>query len=97
MHLPRWYPSATRLPDGRVLTFSGLIVPGQSADRPEIFDPSTNAWTTLNVDTSDVQTDKYPFSFVLPNGEFFTMSAAMDSAVGRRSALDTSSSTIPSS
>lgn len=75
MGLARWYPTATRLPDGRVLAFGGLINPDTWAGQPEIYDPSTNTWSLINgLDTSDVRTEKYPFSFLLPNGKFFTMS-----------------------
>src|SRR5207237_5465720 len=76
MDLPRWYPSATRLADGRVLAVGGLVTPSLGANRPEVFDPVTNSWTLLGVDTADIQTDKYPFSFLLPNGQFFTMSGS---------------------
>jgi hypothetical protein len=42
----RWYPTLTTLPDGRVLTVSGLddigqVVPGIN----EIYDPATKQWT----------------------------------------------------
>jgi len=35
----RWYPTTMTLPDGRILTVSGQIVPGTTADIPEIYDP----------------------------------------------------------
>ncbi|MCE3555734.1 kelch motif-containing protein [Pseudonocardia sp. RS11V-5] len=46
MNHKRWYPTLTGLPDGTVLTTSGLdgsgvILPGQN----EIFDPKTKTWT----------------------------------------------------
>ena len=45
----RWYPTATTLPDGRIILTSGA----QScdtclADVPEIYNPTTNKWTALN-------------------------------------------------
>ena len=56
----RWYPTATMLADGRVLVVSGddvtLQRPGQpvplinaSNTLPEIYDPSTDAWTPTAV------------------------------------------------
>ena len=44
----RWYPTATTLPDGRVLVTSGATTCFECiADVPEIYDPRTNAWTQL--------------------------------------------------
>ena len=48
MHFARWYPSATLLPDGRVLVVSGEITPGVWEDTPEVYDPVANTWTLLN-------------------------------------------------
>ena len=69
MHLARWYPSATTLPDGRVLVVSGQISSGVWADTPEVYDPATNAWTLLTgVDTSDLHDPEYPLAYLLPDG-----------------------------
>ena len=81
MSVGRWYPTATELPDGKVLVFSGDNIvqdqPGQphaltdsSVDSlPEVFDPRTNTWTDLN--NSRLTSALYPFMFVLPNGKVF--------------------------
>jgi hypothetical protein len=63
----RWYPTATTLPDGRVLVTSG----GQTcltclADLPEIFDPATGRFSTLT--SARLAVPYYPFMFVLPDG-----------------------------
>ncbi|WP_433530771.1 galactose oxidase-like domain-containing protein [Micromonospora sp. CA-263727] len=43
----RWYPTLTGLPDGRVLTVSGLDGSGRILDgtQNEIYDPATKSWT----------------------------------------------------
>jgi hypothetical protein len=48
MGAPRWYPTLTGLPDGRVLAVSGLNGSGAILDgsQNEIYDPSTKSWTT---------------------------------------------------
>ena len=67
MAFRRWYPTATALPDGRMLVTSG----GQTcltclADLPEIFDPSTGRFSTLT--SARLSVPYYPFMFVLPDG-----------------------------
>nr|WP_230417174.1 galactose oxidase-like domain-containing protein [Micromonospora tarapacensis] len=44
----RWYPTLTGLPDGRVLTVSGLDGSGRILDgtQNEIYDPATRSWTS---------------------------------------------------
>ncbi|MFV2102563.1 galactose oxidase-like domain-containing protein [Micromonospora sp. LOL_024] len=44
----RWYPTLTGLPDGRVLTVSGLDGSGRILDgtQNEIYDPGTKSWTS---------------------------------------------------
>src|SRR6185312_625117 len=76
----RWYPTATTLPDGRVLVTSG----GQScltclADLPEIYDPATNRFTTLT--SARLAVPYYPFMFVLPDGSVID-AGANEQAVG---------------
>jgi len=76
----RWYPTATTLGDGRVLVVSGdnMIlgrtgVPQPFVDTsntlPEVFDPSTNAWTDLT--NAQRYIPLYPFMFVMPDGRVF--------------------------
>ncbi|PYQ77748.1 MAG: hypothetical protein DMG01_13865 [Acidobacteria bacterium] len=67
MAFRRWYPTATGLPDGRLLVTSG----GQTcltclADLPEIYDPATGRFSTLA--TARLAVPYYPFMFVLPDG-----------------------------
>ncbi|MFY1634020.1 galactose oxidase-like domain-containing protein [Solwaraspora sp. WMMB335] len=47
MHVKRWYPTMTALPDGQVLTVAGLDGSGQVLDgtQNEIYDPETKSWT----------------------------------------------------
>jgi hypothetical protein len=80
MSQARWYPSATTLGDGRVLALSGEIRYRVWADTPEIYDPSTGAWSLLsNIDTVDFHDSEYPLSFLLPNGKVFAISATTGS------------------
>ncbi len=64
----RWYPSATTLPDGRVLVTSGATTCDACiAEVPEIFNPVNNTWTQLT--GAQLNIPYYPLSFVLPNGK----------------------------
>jgi hypothetical protein len=46
MNMPRWYPTATRLPDGRILVTGGGMPPNaMRTDSAEIYDPVANTWT----------------------------------------------------
>lgn len=71
MHTPRWYPTATTLPDGRVLALAGLIDgnTGEKAWIPEVYDVATDTWTELLGVNRSLST--YSFDFVLPNGLVF--------------------------
>jgi fibronectin type 3 domain-containing protein len=80
MSVGRWYPTATQLPDGRVLTFAGdniqINQPGDPAFRessvnslPSIYNPTTNAWTDL--ESARLTSPLYPFMFVLSDGRVF--------------------------
>lgn len=70
MHDARWYPTATTLPDGRVLVSSGDMPGGGRANIPEVYDPAADAWTLLP-DTAYKDLGLYPQMFVLPNGRVF--------------------------
>ena len=67
MAFRRWYPTATILPNGRIIVTSGesncdgCYVPVQ-----EIYNPSTNSWTQLS--TAPFSFAYYPHLFVLPDG-----------------------------
>lgn len=80
MNFPRWYPTLTTLPDGRVLSISGsdqnedAIVP-----TPEIYNPSTNTWTAYP--NSPLTVPLYPFMFVLPDGRVLEAGSVSGAAV----------------
>jgi hypothetical protein len=80
MHYPRWYPDLTELSDGRYVAISGNSTnAGTWADTPEVYDPSTNTWTALSsVSTSQVHEEEYPFSYLAPNGNVFTIGPSED-------------------
>jgi hypothetical protein len=64
----RWYPTATALPDGRVLASSGNDVSDTSyVTIPEVYDPKTNSWTQLT--SGSLSVPLYPHMFVLSNGD----------------------------
>ncbi len=74
LHDLRWYPSATRLGDGRVVALSGNTSWEAWADTPEVYDPATGRWTQLGgVHTSDLHEEEYPLSFLQPDGRVFTL------------------------
>jgi Galactose oxidase-like, Early set domain/Fibronectin type III domain/Glyoxal oxidase N-terminus len=80
MHSPRWYPDLTELPDGTYVAISGNTTDASHwADTPEVYNPSTNTWTVLSkVDTSQVHEEEYPFSYLAPNGDVFTIGPSED-------------------
>jgi fibronectin type 3 domain-containing protein len=70
----RWYPTATNLPDGRVLVTAGAATGNTNYDPiPEIYDPVKNTFTKLNA-ANQVIPD-YPHVFVLPNGNILATSS----------------------
>jgi len=80
MHYPRWYPDLTELADGRYVAISGNSTNATTwADTPEVYDPATNTWTVLSkVSTSQVHEEEYPFSYLAPNGDVFTIGPSED-------------------
>jgi galactose oxidase-like protein/fibronectin type III domain protein/Kelch motif protein len=80
MHYARWYPDLTELADGRYVAISGNTTDENHwADTPEVFDPTTGQWTVLTgVSTSQVHEQEYPFSYLLPNGNVFTIGPSED-------------------
>jgi len=80
MHLPRWYPDLVELSDGRYVAISGNSTnAGTWADTPEVYDPKANTWTLLsNVSTPQVHEEEYPFSYLAPNGNVFTIGPSED-------------------
>lgn len=69
MHVARAYPTATLLPDGRVLVVGGTTTFAQSGQvlaSAELFDPSSGTWT----DTGPMVVPAYGHSAArLPNGD----------------------------
>jgi len=75
MVYPRWYPTATTLPDGRVLIISGSTTcNGCQASIPEIYDPSTNSVAELT--NANLTLENYPYVFVLPDGRMLVAGAS---------------------
>jgi Galactose oxidase-like, Early set domain/Glyoxal oxidase N-terminus len=66
MHSVRWYPTGTKLPDGRILATGGTSS-GVTQQTPEIYNPVNNTWT-LMATTANLDIAYYPFMFVLPDG-----------------------------
>jgi hypothetical protein len=95
MSVGRWYPTATVLPDRRVLVVSGAIdCEACIAQTPEIYNPATNKWTLLP--SANLELPIYPHLFVLPDGRVLATSAfegtsvavALDLATGTWSVID---------
>ena len=64
----RWYPTATVLGDGRVMTFSGLNETGGTNTAVEIYTPGTG-WSAQHV--ASWTPPLYPRMHLLPNGKIF--------------------------
>lgn len=63
----RWYPTATTLPDGRILVVAGWQTSAHTnAGISEIYNPTSNTWTQLTNANNPFET--YPFMYVLPDG-----------------------------
>ena len=76
MFFPRWYPTCTTLPDGKVLAIGGSDAPlgqgGQFIPIPEVYDPAADLWYFPALEVQPVDTWKlYPRMFVLPDGTVF--------------------------
>jgi chitodextrinase len=86
----RYYPTATTLPDGRVLVTSGSDRTVNSYDPiPEVFDPRTNTWIKLTGANQSI--GNYPFMFVLPNGK--VLAAGSDEQIMPTMMLDVNTQT----
>ncbi|HVD94174.1 MAG TPA: PASTA domain-containing protein, partial [Vicinamibacterales bacterium] len=90
MTFKRWYPTATRLPDGRLLALSGARNSlTDLVTTPEIYDPVADSWTSL---TGAVRSlPLYPFMFVLPDGR--VISVGNSEVASRTVTLDIATST----
>ena len=61
MAYDRWYPTLTKLSDGRVAIISGQITTNVFADVLEIYDPSTGLSTAVpSINTSQMKEEEYP-------------------------------------
>jgi Domain of unknown function (DUF1929)/Fibronectin type III domain len=80
MHDPRWYPDVTELANGDYVAISGNSTNANTwANTPEVYDPTANTWTLLpKVSTSQIHEEEYPFSYLAPNGNVFTMGPSED-------------------
>ena len=74
MSFPRWYPTCTALPDGKILAIGGKDAPGppgQFIAFPEVYNPLTELWDEpLRLQPVETWT-LYPFMFLLPDGRLF--------------------------
>jgi hypothetical protein len=70
MSYPRWYPTATVLPDGRQIVTSGETTCDECDEAiQEIYDPAKNSWTQLSA--APLLFPYYPHVFLLPDGRIF--------------------------
>ncbi|GIL60209.1 hypothetical protein Vafri_14781 [Volvox africanus] len=80
MTFPRWYPTATLLPSGKVTIMGGTVLPGSGTGKNpiyEIWDPANptsliqrNQSAGLVAKTNDIY---YPNTYVLPTGDLFVL------------------------
>ena len=67
MQYRRWYPAATTLSDGSIMVTAGWQTTAHTnAGISEIYNPVTNAWTSLTNANNPFET--YPFLYLLPDG-----------------------------
>jgi chitodextrinase len=82
MNFPRWYPSVTSLPDGRMLVLSGESSCNDCmVNVPEIYDPATNSWAHLF--NTQFQFSYYTHAYVLPDGRVLVPSTSEDPIVSQ--------------
>jgi len=74
MNYVRWYPTLTTLPDGRILSISGKDGNNDIVPIPEVYDPDTDTWTSLDgadIGNTPIDHDMYPQMFVAPDGRVY--------------------------
>ncbi|MFL5306458.1 MAG: fibronectin type III domain-containing protein [Polyangia bacterium] len=82
MMFPRWYPTATILPDGRFIVLSGETnCDDCDVTTPEIYDPAAKSWTQLT--SSQFFFSYYPHAFVLPDGRLLVSSTVESDTVSQ--------------
>jgi Concanavalin A-like lectin/glucanases superfamily/Domain of unknown function (DUF1929) len=87
----RYYPTATTLPDGRVMVQGGTTTCGTCiAETPEIYDPVANVWTPMAASAQKVF-HYFPHMYVLPDGR--VLAAAQDDQAVITQALDLNTQT----
>lgn len=71
MNFARWYPTAVELNDGKILALTGKDETGTKMVLPmEVYDPSTNVWTTLPSSANiGPMSDSYLKMKLLPSGK----------------------------
>jgi len=75
MFYDRWYPSLTRLGNGRVAILTGQITTGVFADVPEMYDPVSGTMSALtSIATSELAEEEYPADLLLPTGKVLCIS-----------------------
>src|SRR5205823_132743 len=78
----RWYPTATTLPDGRVIVLSGeSTCDGCAVTQPDIYSPATNSWSSLS--NAKLSFPYYPHAFVLPDGRVLVSSTTEAPIISR--------------
>ena len=77
----RWYPTATSLPNGEVITMGGINFAGEDVNKiPEVLQRD-NTWRTLaTADISGKTGGYYPWNHVAPNGQLFSSGPASSMA-----------------
>jgi hypothetical protein len=84
MNFARWYPTATGLPDGKILVVSGSIdCQTCIVDTPEVYDPTTNSWQQLAAPTAKLTLPLYPHMFVIPDGRVVAAGSQSDKIVSQ--------------
>jgi len=87
----RWYPTATSLPNGKVLATSGATncptCGGSGGSHagialiPEVYSPNTNTWTQLS--GASLSLPLYPHMHVLPDGRVFVAGSQEEPVTSR--------------
>lgn len=75
----RWYPTTTKMADGRVVITSGFDENNLKTDAVEVFTPSENlngVGTVVDIEQDRSFGGLYPHQFLLPDGELYVASGA---------------------